>query len=406
MSMATDAVTLAQVEAARDLLRGVSRVTPLEGSRPLSQQVGGPVHLKCENLQRAGSFKIRGAYTRIAGLSEEERSRGVVAASAGNHAQGVALAASLLGCRSTVFMPVGAPIPKVEATRAYGAEVRFAGLTVDEALTHALEYAESSGAVLIHPFDHPEIVAGQGTVGLEILEQCPEVRTMLVCTGGGGLVAGVAVAVKALRPDVRVVGVQAETAAAYPASLAAGHPLLLDAMSTMADGIAVGRPGQVPFDIVRRLVDDMVTVSEESLSRALLLMLERAKLVVEPAGAAAVAAVMDAPRAFEPPIVAVLSGGNIDPLLLMRVLRHGLAVAGRFLTFRVRVPDRPGALVGLLAEVAQAQASVLEVEHVRTDPKLSVDEVEVQLQLETRGAEHCDELVARLRRAGYRLVFG
>ncbi len=406
MSMATDAVTLAQVEAARDLLRGISRVTPLEGSRPLSQQVGGPVHLKCENLQRAGSFKIRGAYTRIAGLSEEERSRGVVAASAGNHAQGVALAASLLGCRSTVFMPVGAPIPKVEATRAYGAEVRFAGLTVDEALTHALEYAESSGAVLIHPFDHPEIVAGQGTVGLEILEQCPEVRTMLVCTGGGGLVAGVAVAVKALRPDVRVVGVQAETAAAYPASLAAGHPLLLDAMSTMADGIAVGRPGQVPFDIVRRLVDDMVTVSEESLSRALLLMLERAKLVVEPAGAAAVAAVMDAPRAFEPPIVAVLSGGNIDPLLLMRVLRHGLAVAGRFLTFRVRVPDRPGALVGLLAEVAQAQASVLEVEHVRTDPKLSVDEVEVQLQLETRGAEHCDELVARLRRAGYRLVFG
>ncbi|MGN6523646.1 MAG: threonine ammonia-lyase [Actinomycetes bacterium] len=399
-------VTLAEVQAARELLAGVSRVTPVEGSRPLSQLVGGPVHLKCENLQRGGSFKIRGAYTRIHGLNDAERARGVVAASAGNHAQGVALAASLLGIRSRVYMPFGAPIPKVEATRSYGAEVVFAGHTVDEALLAAKAHEAETGAVLIHPFDHRDIVAGQATVGLEILEQVPDVRTIVVSAGGGGLLAGIALAVKAARPEVRVVGVQAENAAAYPASLAAGHPVALDSMTTMADGIAVGCPGVVPFSLVSRLVDDVVTVSEESLSRALLLMLERAKLVVEPAGAAAVAGLLDEPRAFEPPVVAVLSGGNIDPLLLLRVLRHGLAAAGRYLSFRVRVPDRPGALARLLATVAEADGSVVEVEHVRTDPKLSLDEVEVALQLETRGAEHADTLLAHLRRAGYRLVFG
>ncbi|MGH8969072.1 MAG: threonine ammonia-lyase [Actinomycetes bacterium] len=399
-------VTLDDVRAARELLAGVIRDTPVQGSRPLSERVGGPVWLKCENLQRAGSFKIRGAYTRISRLSGEERARGVVAASAGNHAQGVALAASLLGISSTVFMPEGAPIPKVEATRAYGADVRFHGHQVDEALVAAQEFAGRTGAVLVHPFDHADVVAGQGTVGLEILEQVPDVRTVVVCAGGGGLLAGIAVAVKTLRPDVRVVGVQAESAAAYPASLAAGRPVPLGEMATMADGIAVGCPGQVPFAMVRDLVDDVVTVSEESLSRALLLALERAKLVVEPAGAAGVAAVLDEPAAFEPPVVVVVSGGNIDPLLLMRVLRHGLAVAGRYLSFRVRISDRPGALVRLLAEVAEADASVVEVEHVRTDPRLRVDEVEVALQLETRGAEHCDEVMARLRDAGYTLVFG
>jgi threonine dehydratase len=399
-------VSIDDVKAARALLDGVIRATPVQGARPLAERVGGPVWLKCENLQRAGSFKIRGAYTRIARLSEEEAARGVVAASAGNHAQGVALAATLRGIRSTVFMPEGAPIPKVQATRAYGAEVRFHGHAVDEALQEAKRFADETGAVLVHPFDHKDIVAGQGTVGLEILEQVPDVRTVVVCTGGGGLLAGVALAVKAERPDVRVVGVQAEGAAAYPASLAAGHPVALEKMATMADGIAVGCPGPVPFGIVRELVDEVVTVSEESLSRALLLCLERAKLVVEPAGAAGVAAVLDDPRAFEPPVAVVLSGGNIDPLLLMRVLRHGLAVAGRFLSFRARIPDKPGALVQLLAEVAAADASVHEVEHMRTDPRLRVDEVEVRLQLETRGEEHCDEVLARLRAAGYPLVFG
>ena len=399
-------VSIDDVKAARALLEGVIEPTPVQGSRPLSEAVGGPVWLKCENLQRAGSFKIRGAYTRISRLTDEEAARGVVAASAGNHAQGVALAASLRGIKSTVYMPEGAPIPKVSATRAYGAEVRFMGQTIDVALQEARRFADETGAILVHPFDHADIVAGQGTVGLEILEQVPDVRTVVVCTGGGGLLAGIATAVKATKPDVRVVGVQAEKAAAFPASLAAGHPVALDGMGTMADGIAVGCPGPVPFSVVQKLVDEMRTVSEESLSRALLLCLERAKLVVEPAGAAAVAAVLDDPGAFSPPVVVVLSGGNIDPLLLNRVLRHGLAVAGRYLSFRVRISDKPGGLVRLLAEVASADASVVEVEHMRTDPRLLVDEVEVRLELETRGAEHCDEVLDRLRAAGYTPLFG
>jgi threonine dehydratase len=359
------------------------------------------VLLKAENLQRAGSFKIRGAYVRMARLSPEERAAGVVAASAGNHAQGVALAAQLLGIKAVVYMPSGAPIPKEKATRGYGADVRFAGNTVDEALVFAREYADETGAVLVHPFDHPDILAGQGTCGLEILEQCPNVKTILVATGGGGLVAGIATAVKATHPDVRIMGVQAEGAAAYPPSLAAGHPIALSSMSTMADGIAVARPGDVPFATIRELVDDFVTVSEESLSRALLMLLERAKLVVEPAGAAAVAALMDHPERFETPAVAVLSGGNIDPLLMMSVIRHGMAAAGRYLVVRVRISDRPGALARLLNELAEAEANVLDVVHERTSAQLHVAEVEVALQLETRGEPHAERVLARLRECGY-----
>lgn len=398
-------VSRADVESARELLTDVSRLTPVEGSRPLSELVGGPVLLKCENLQRAGSFKIRGAYVRIARLTDAERARGVVAASAGNHAQGVALAATLLGSRSTVFMPEGAPLPKVEATKAYGAEVQFSGSTVDEALVAAQSFADQTGAVFIHPFDHPDIVAGQGTVGLEICEQAPQVKTIVVSIGGGGLASGIAAAVKADHPDVRVVGVQAAGAAAFPASLLAGHPVALDSMATIADGIAVGCPGQLTYRMVHDLVDDVVTVSEESLSQALLLCLERGKLVVEPAGAAGVAALMDSPRTFEPPVVAVLSGGNIDPVLLLRVLRHGMIAAGRYLSFRLRIPDRPGELAKLLGELAASGANVLDVEHQRTGPKLHLDEVEVALQLETRGPEHCDEVLSRLRAAGYPLLF-
>ena len=397
-------VSLDDVRAARVLLEGVARLTPLEGSRPLTERVGGPVHLKCENLQRAGSFKIRGAYTRISGLTPEERARGVVAASAGNHAQGVALAASMLGAKATVFMPTGAPIPKVQATRGYGAEVRFVGQTLDEALVEAQAFERETGAVLIHPFNHRDIVAGQGTVGLEILDQCPDVRTVVVCTGGGGLLAGVALAVKSLRPDVRVVGVQAEQAAAYPASLAAGHPVPLATMSTMADGIAVGCPGEVPFAIVRELVDEVRAVPEASLTRAMLLCLERAKLVVEPAGAAGVAAVLDDPTAFEPPVVIVLSGGNVDPLLMLRLLRHGLTAAGRFLSIAVRVPDRPGNLATLLGVLAETDANVLDVVHHRTEAALSHDEVEIDVELETRGPDHAAAVLARLAEAGFTVL--
>jgi threonine dehydratase len=396
-------VSFADVEAARELLGDVVRRTPVETSRPLAKLVGGPVYLKCENLQRTGSFKLRGAYVRIARLSDAQRRGGVVAASAGNHAQGVALAAALLGAHATVFMPEGAPIPKVEATRAYGAEIRMAGTTIEEALRAASVHAEETGAVLIHPFDNPDIVAGQGTVGLEILEQCPDARTVVVSVGGGGLISGVALAVKSIRPDVRVIGVHAKGAASFPASLEAGHPVALDSMATIADGIAVGCPGELTFDMVKRYVDEVHTVSEDALARALLLMLERAKLVVEPAGVAAVAAIMETPERFEPPIVAVLSGGNIDPVLLMRVLRHGMIAAGRYLSFHLRIPDRPGELARLLAQLAELGANVLDVEHQRTGPKLHLDEVEVALQLETRGETHCAEVLAGLRAAGYPL---
>ncbi|MFR9789374.1 threonine ammonia-lyase [Streptomyces sp. MB22_4] len=397
-------VTLDDVRGARKMLTGVARSTAMEGSRHLSQLVGAPVQLKCENLQRTGSFKLRGAYVRIAGLLPEERAAGVVAASAGNHAQGVALASSLLGVHATVFMPQGAPLPKVSATREYGAEVRLTGQVVDETLAAAQDYAARTGAVFIHPFDHPDIIAGQGTVGLEILEQCPEVRTIVVGIGGGGLAAGIAVAVKAIRPDVRIVGVQAEGAAAYPPSLAVGHPVAVANPATMADGIRVGMPGVVPFGIVRELVDEVRTVTEDQLSAALLLCLERAKLVVEPAGASPVAALLAAPDTFEGPVVAVLSGGNVDPVLLQRVLRHGMAAQGRYLAVRLRLTDRPGALATLLGVLSEVDANVLDVSHVRTDSRLGLGEAEVELHLETKGPAHCAEVGRRLEDAGYTVI--
>ncbi|WP_300640612.1 threonine ammonia-lyase [Nocardioides sp.] len=397
-------VTLADIEAARVLLDGIAVRTPMEESRWLSAVAGGEVRIKAENLQRTGSFKARGAYVRLSRLSEEERARGVVAASAGNHAQGVALAAQLVGTRATVFMPEGAPIPKERATRGYGAEVVFTGTYLEDALVAAREFSERTGAVLIHPFDHEDIIAGQGTVGLEVLEQLPEAACVVVPTGGGGLLAGVALAVKALRPDVRVVGVQAKDAAAYPGSLEAGRPTPLEQMRTMADGIAVGRPGDLTFAAVRDHVDDVVTVSEDSLARAVLALAERAKLVSEPAGAAAVAAILDDPTRFPTPCVAVVSGGNIDPLLLGKVIRHGMAAAGRYLNLTITIPDVPGGLARLLAVVGGSGANVLEVAHERISPTLSVDEVDVMLQLETRGAEHSGAVLGQLRAQGYRVL--
>lgn len=395
---------LDDIRGAQKMLSGVARMTAMEGSRHLSALVGAPVHLKCENLQRTGSFKLRGAYVRIAGLSPEERAAGVVAASAGNHAQGVALASTLLGVRSMVFMPMDAPLPKVAATREYGAEVRLVGQVVDETLAAAQEYARDTGAVFIHPFDHLDIIAGQGSVGLEILEQCPEVKTVVVGIGGGGLAAGIAVALKALRPDVKLIGVQAQGAAAYPPSLRAGRPMAIDAPQTMADGIRVGRPGDLPFQIVQELVDEVRTVSEDALSRALLLCLERMKLVVEPAGASPVAALLSDPKAFKGPVVAVLSGGNVDPLLMQRILRHGMAAAGRYLSLRLRVTDRPGALATMLGVLSVADANVLDVSHVRTDPRLGLGEADVEVHLETKGPEHCTEVATALRTAGYTIL--
>jgi threonine dehydratase len=398
-------VSIDDVVDAAGVLAGTIRQTLLVQSRALSEIVGGPVYLKCENLQRTGSFKVRGAYLRIARLTPQERARGVVAASAGNHAQGVALAAAELGARATVVMPVGAPLPKIAATRSYGADVVLHGLSVEAALVRARELAQETGSIFIHPFEHPDVIAGQGTVGLEIAQQCPQARTIVVPVGGGGLAAGIAIAAAARLPAARVLGVQAEAVAPFPGSLSAGYPVTVAATATMADGIAVAEPGDLTTAILAGLGARVITVSEENLSRGLLLCLERAKQLVEPAGAAGVAAILEHAAVFEPPVVVVLSGGNIDPLLLAKVLRHGLAAAGRYLALRCRLPDRPGALANLLSELANLGANVIEVLHERVTADLHVDEAEVMLQVETRGPEHCDTVISQLRKTGYTLIF-
>ena len=397
-------VNLDDIRDAASLLDGVIRHTPSLSAGWIEKKYGVNVSFKCENLQRAGSFKIRGAYNRIARLSDTERARGVVAASAGNHAQGVALAAQILGIEATIFMPMGAPLPKYQATLGYGATVKFHGKTIDETLLAAFEFSEQTGAIFIHPFDHEHIVAGQGTMGLEILEQNPDVKTVVVCTGGGGLLAGTALAIKSFRPDIKIIGVQAEMAASYPPSLAAGSPQMLPRMATMADGIAVGKPGDVPFKIIQEHVDEIRTVSEASLARALLLTLERSKLQVEAAGIAAVAAILDDPDSFEGPVVASLSGGNIDPLLLNRVLRTGLATSGRFLMVQIRLADQPGALAKLVTCVGDMGTNIIQVSHTHMNPALAISEVDVELELETRGFEHREQILAQIMAQGFEVV--
>lgn len=397
--------TLDQFETARTVVARVAQETPMESSRYLAELLGAPVYLKCENLQRTGSYKIRGAYNRMAQLTEEERARGVVAASAGNHAQGVAFAARELGIASTIFMPIGVPLPKLQATKHYGAQVILRGHTVAEPLLAAAAYAEETGAIFIPPFDHPDVIVGQGTLGLEIWDSVPEVETVIVPIGGGGLIAGVASALKqraaAAGRSVRIVGVQAANAAAYPPSLAAGTPTEVPVLATIADGIAVGKPGLLNFDIIQHLVDEVVTVSEDDIAKALLVLLERAKLVVEPAGAVGVAAILAGKVTPTGPTVVILSGGNIDPLLMQRVISHGLAASDRYLTLRIPLPDRPGQLARTAELVAQANANVIEVLHTRHGHGLKIGEVELELSVETRGPEHRDLVVKTLQDAGY-----
>jgi threonine dehydratase len=397
--------TLAEIEDAAATLAGVITRTPLDESLHLSELLGVPVHLKLENLQRTGSFKIRGATYRLSRLTAEERARGVVAASAGNHAQGVALAAQSLGIDATIFMPLGVPVPKLLATRGYGADVVLEGATVETPLRLAAEFAERTGAVFIHPFDHPDVIAGQGTLGLELMDEVPDLDTIVLGIGGGGLVAGVAAAVKAraaaVGRTVRVIGVQAENSAAYPASLAAGHPLEVATRPTIADGIAVARPGDLPFAIIKDLVDEVVTVTEDDIARALLVLLERAKQVVEPAGAVGVAAILAGKVHATGPTVSVLSGGNIDPLLLQRVVAHGLAASGRYMTLQIPLPDRPGQLARVSELLAQAGANVIEVLHTRHGQGLQISEVILQLSVETRGEEHRAHVISVLEQAGY-----
>jgi threonine dehydratase len=397
--------TLGELDEARGIVAAVASVTPMESSRYLSELLGSQVHLKCENLQRTGSYKIRGAYNRMVRLSPEERARGVVAASAGNHAQGVALAARELGIRATIFMPVGVALPKLQATRSYGADVVLRGHTVDEPLRAAAEFAESTGAILIPPFDHHDVIAGQGTLGLEILDQVPDLDTVIVPIGGGGLIAGIASALKqraALEGrSIRVIGVQAENSAPYPLSLEAGEPVEVRMRPTIADGIAVSKPGVLNFAIIRELVDDIVTVSDDDTARALLILLERAKLVVEPAGAVAVAAIVTGKVENLGTTVAVLSGGNIDPQVMERVISLGLVASDRYLKLRLKLPDRPGQLARIAELISDANAYVIEVSHTRHGRGALLGEVELELSRETRGPEHAQRVLEHRREADY-----
>jgi threonine dehydratase len=393
-------VDIDDIRAARSRLAGVLRPTPIDRSESLAKLAGRPVLLKPEYRQRTGSFKIRGAYNRVSQLPPGQP---VVAASAGNHAQGVALAASLTGRASTIFMPKGASLPKAEATSAYGATVRLEGETVEDCFALAKAFSEETGAVYVPPFDNPDVIAGQGTIGLELMEDAPDAEVIVVPVGGGGLIAGVAAAV-ALSPGKSkpvVVGVEAAGAPTLTQAMAAGYPVTLDRVSTMADGIAVARCSDLTLAHAGAYVDHMVTVDEEEISQALLLLIERAKAVVEPAGAVALAAVIAGRLPGNGPAVALLSGGNIDPLLMTKLVEHGLSAAGRYLTLRVVMVDRVGALAALTSELARLRLNVLDVEHHRNARNLNVAEVEVQITVETRDAAQHAEVVQALGAAGY-----
>jgi threonine dehydratase len=380
------APTLADVEAARDRLGGRARVTPVYGSETLSKLTGGRVWLKAENLQRTGSFKIRGAVNKLATLDGAERAAGVIAASAGNHGQAVAWAARELEIAATVFMPQDAPNSKLEATQSYGAETVLTGALFDDAMVAATACAGETGATFVHAFEDPLVIAGQGTIGLELVERLPDANTFLIPIGGGGLAAGIATVLRALRPGVRIVGVQAGKTE----------------RGTIADGILVKHPGELTMSILDELLDDVVHVDDDAIAEAITLLLERTKLVVEGAGAASVAALLQGAADGEQ-ACALLSGGNIDATLLVSVVRHGLTRAGRFLVLRTRVPDRPGNLVKLLELVAEERGNLLEVNHRREGFGLDVAETGVELTIITRNDEHCRALVAALEEHGYRI---
>ncbi len=396
-------IGIGDIELARERLGDVIRATPTARSRTLSALSGREVLLKPEHLQRTGSFKIRGAYNRISTLAAERAATEVVAGSAGNHAQGVALAASLSGLRATIFMPIDAAHPKVEATRSYGADVVQIGESVDDCINEARAYAETTGAVFVPPFDDPLVVAGQGTVGLEVASEAPGAEVVVVPVGGGGLVAGMAVALADRLPRARVVGVQAAGAACMAAALEHGGPVVLDTLSTMADGIAIRSVSDLTFEIAKAYLSEIVTVDEEEISRAVLLLLERCKWVVEPAGAAALAAVLAGKIPGTGEVAVVLSGGNVDPLLLTRLIEHGMSASGRFVILRVVITDRPGALAALTAALAELRLNVLSVDHHRRGAHLAIDQTEVLLTLETRDPEHRAKVVPFLERRGYRV---
>jgi threonine dehydratase len=393
-------VALDDIRAARELLAGVVIETPVFYSRTFSKWTDAEVHLKAENLQRTGSFKIRGAFNRLSQMSPEDRARGVVASSAGNHAQGVALAATMLDIPSRIYMPMDAPLAKQLATKQYGAEVVLEGDSFDDA--QAAAKREADGRTFISAFDDEAVVAGQGTLGLELLDDLPDVDTVLVPLGGGGLLSGVATAIKALRPQTRIIGVQAAGCAPYLDSLRDGAPTTARAIQTIADGIAVKRPGEVTFRIIQDVVDDVVSVTDEEICQAIVLLLERGKLLVEGAGAVSLAALLsDKVEARGQTVACILSGGNLDANLLAAVVRHGLTVNGRYMVVRTKILDRPGSLLKLLGLLAQDRINLIDVEHHREGMDVAVTDVEVELTVETRDEEHGREVLATLGRWGY-----
>jgi threonine dehydratase len=391
-------LTLQEIEQAREIIAPVIRDTRATYANSLSRRLTTDLWLKPEYLQRTGSFKFRGAYSRCSQLTPGSH---VVAGSAGNHAQGVALAASMLGHRATIFMPLGASLPKVQATRAYGAEVILGGRTVDECIELAKERTIGGAATLVPPFDHPAILAGQGTIGLELCEQVPDLRTVLVAIGGGGLCAGIAAAIKQVRPEVRVIGVMAAGAASMRASAEAGSPVAVDP-ATIADGIALRSPTPLTLEHIQKFVDELVVVTDEEITQAMLLLLERAKAVVEPAGAAPLAALCSGAVSLSGGAAAVvLGGGNVDPLLLGKLVDHGLGAMGRYLRVRIVAPDRPGSLAAITEALAELQLNVIEVEHQRFGVKLALNTVAIGVVIETTDHEHQEQVLATLRARGF-----
>ncbi|HEX6460858.1 MAG TPA: threonine ammonia-lyase [Thermoleophilaceae bacterium] len=396
-------LALQDVIAARERIGNRARRTPMLTAGQLSRRVGARTVLKAENLQYTGSFKVRGAFNRLSQLTESERAAGVVAASAGNHAQGVAFAARELGIRAVAVMPAGAPLAKIAAVRQYGAEVVLNDGTYDDARERAQEIASSDGMTLVHAFDEAQVVAGQGTVGLELAEDLPSVRLVVVPLGGGGLSTGVAIAVKGLLPEARVVGVQAEACAPYLASLAAHRPIGARSANTICDGIAVKEPGELTLPLVERWIDEVVTVSDDEVAEAMVLLLERSKLVVEGAGAVGVAALMRGK--IEPPhdgeVCVVLSGGNVDASLLAECIRLGETSSGRRIVLATVVPDRPGSLAALLQIVADHGGNVVDVEHLREGMDLHMRETAIHLVLQTNGPEHDNEILSAVKAEGF-----
>jgi threonine dehydratase len=398
-------VGLAEIERAARAGLGVVRETPVLSSRTLSDGAGTTVALKAENLQRTGSFKLRGAFAKIASLGGAT-ANGVVCGSAGNHAQAVAYAARALGVSCEVFMPTAAPISKAEAAEALGATVHMVGVNVDESISAALARAAEARLAFIHPFDDPEVVAGQGGVGLELLQQVPEMGRVVVPVGGGGLVSGVAIAIRSSRPDVEIVGVQVEACASFPASLQAGEPLTFESARTIADGIAVKRPGKLTLKLIDEWVDQILLVTEDEVAEAMVFLLERSKLVVEGAGAVGVAALLSGKLSgpTRGTTVLILSGGNVDAGLLAEVARRQETQRGRRMVLQLRIPDRPGVLAAVLSLIAELGANVVDVQHTRERLDLHIQETAVQLVLETRGPEHAVAVRTQLDAAGYREV--